>query len=302
MDKMLEKFQGSIFGLAIGDALGMPSEWLTSEEIKEKYGVIDDFLEPRNKFEGILKAGTYTDDTDQMIAILKSFDDSGFNNEIFIQELIKWYKRNPIGIGSTSKKAIQKLIEGDKTGCNSSSSGSAMRVGPLGLYYYDNYGKLKETTIEATKLTHNSPEAIAAALSVAFFVAESINGEKSEKSVEKCSKFIEDISLTFSEKIMSIANLSSPKEAYDFFKTGLDATECVPSAISGFVLTNSFKEGMISVVNAGGDTDSMGSMYGAISGAYYGIKDIPNNWTFRIKDKELFYELSKKLHHLKFEK
>ena len=54
-----------------------------------------------------------------MIAILNSFDEYGFNKEIFIQELIKWYKRDPIGIGSTSKKAIQKLIEGDRSGVDS---------------------------------------------------------------------------------------------------------------------------------------------------------------------------------------
>jgi len=119
MDKMLEKFQGSILGLSIGDAIGMPAEWFTKEEISEKYGIIDRFLDPKNKFDGILKAGNYTDDTDQMIAILNSFDEYGFNKEIFIQELIKWYKRDPIGIGSTSKKAIQKLIEGDRSGVDS---------------------------------------------------------------------------------------------------------------------------------------------------------------------------------------
>ncbi|BAP62753.1 ADP-ribosylglycohydrolase family protein [Methanococcus maripaludis] len=302
MDKMLEKFEGSILGLSIGDALGMPTEWFTKEEIAEKYGLIDNFVDPKNKFNGILKAGQYTDDTDQTIAILNSFDVRGFNNDIFIKELIKWYNNNPVGIGPTSTKAIEKLIEGDTTGCDSRTCGSSMRVGPLGLFYFGEYDKLKEITIKATKLTHNNDEAIAGALSIAFFVAESVNHVKSEKSIKRCAKFIEDVSYDFSEKILLINDLNSADEAYNLFNTGLPAIECVPSAIATFLRTDTFKDGMISCVNAGGDTDSMGSMYGAIAGAYYGVSNIPEIWIAGLQNKDLLVDLSKKLYKLRFKK
>jgi len=192
------------------------------------------------------------------------------------------------------------LIQGDRSGVDSRTSGSSMRVGPLGLYYYDNYSKLKEITIETTRLTHNNNDAVAAALSVAFFVAESVNEVKPEIAVQNCSKFIEDISTEFSERILSINDLKSANEAYDIFKTGLDSMECAPSAIASFVKTNGFKEGMIACVNAGGDTDSMGSMYGAIAGAYYGVEDIPDIWISGIQNKNMLFKLSNNLYALKF--
>ena len=68
------------------------------------------------------------------------------------------------------------------------------------------------------------------------------------------AKFIEDVSYDFSEKILLINDLNSADEAYDLFKTGLPAIECVPSAIATFLRTDTFKDGMISCVNAGGDT------------------------------------------------
>jgi ADP-ribosylglycohydrolase len=59
---------------------------------------------------------------------------------------------------------------------------------------------------------------------------------------------------------------------------------------------------MISCVNAGGDTDSMGSMYGAIAGAYYGVSNIPEIWIAGLQNKDLLVDLSKKLYKLRFKK
>ncbi|WP_292460032.1 ADP-ribosylglycohydrolase family protein [Methanothermococcus sp.] len=313
------KIQGCIFGTAIGDALGMPSEGLTKNEIISNYGIIDDYLPPKNHFKDILNAGDYTDDTEQTICLIKSITKEGFDKNLFIKELIKWYRNNPVGIGPTSKKAIESLINGNYNGLNSKTCGAAMRVSPLGIFYYDNPYKLKNAIIEASKITHNNSEAIAGALAIGFLVSWGLNNNltmnnslsKSVKTfrcnhsknfISKLAEFIEDISEEFAEKILIIKKIKTIEEGYELFGTGMDAIECVPSAILTFYLTNDFKTGMIKAVNAGGDTDSLGCMYGAIAGTYYGYGNIPKKWINGIKNKDYLMSLADYLHSLKFQR
>jgi poly(ADP-ribose) glycohydrolase ARH3 len=58
----------------------------------------------------------------------------------------------------------------------------------------------------------------------------------------------------------------------------LRAIESVPAALAAFLLTHSFREAVISAVNLGGDTDTIGAMAGAVAGAYYGYNQIPQEW------------------------
>ena len=57
------------------------------------------------------------------------------------------------------------------------------------------------------------------------------------------------------------------------------------SALWAFHSTNTFEEGLIEAVNLGGDSDSIGAVYGQIAGAYYGYEQIPNRWKNGIIDK-----------------
>jgi len=304
--KYASKIQGCIFGVAIGDALGMPSEGLSKNEIIEKYGIITDYTTPKNHFRNILEAGEYTDDTEQTICIIKSITKDGFNKDIFINELINWYKNNPVGIGPTSQKSIEYLINNNYNGVDSKTCGAAMRVSPLGLYYYDNIEELKTKIIESSKLTHNNNEAIAGALAIGYIVSYCFKycGDMSSSYLDKnrllmeTSNFIKEFSVEFAEKINHISNLKSIEEGYKLFGTGMDAIECVPSAILTFYLTDDFKTGMIYAVNAGGDTDSLGSIYGAIAGTCYGINSIPKKWIDGIKNKNYLMNLADYLTNL----
>ncbi|MDK2790518.1 MAG: hypothetical protein PWP15_1025 [Methanothermococcus sp.] len=299
---MLSKFRGAILGLSIGDALGMPSEGLTKEEIKLNYGKIEDYSSPKNHFEGILTAGDYTDDTQQTIAMIKSIKPEGFSMELFIKNLIDWYNNSPIGMGPTSEKAIKNLINGNYEGVNSKTCGAAMRVAPLGLYYYDNLLELKKHVIESSKITHNNKDAIAGALTIAFFVASCLGNQdcKNKEYLKKCSEFVSDVSEDFAEKILLIKSMDSVEKGYEEFGTGINADECVPSAVHTFFATGNFRDGMIFAVNAGGDTDSLGSMFGAIAGAHYGFHNIPKKWVEGIKNRDYLISLADYLYKIKF--
>ncbi|EHP85301.1 ADP-ribosylglycohydrolase family protein [Methanotorris formicicus] len=293
---MLNKFKGCLIGLAIGDAMGMPSEGLTKEQIKSIYGTIDNYKNPENHFKGYLKAGQYTDDTQQTLALAEAITKEGFSKELFIKNLIEWYKNEPRGIGPTSEKAIKNLINDKFEGIDSKTCGAAMRVAPLALYC-NNLDELKRNIIEASKITHNNDEAIAGALAVGFFIFNALKDRK-EGLINECSEFISDICPKFSEKIRLINNIEDIEEGFEIFGTGINAIECVPSAILCFLRTDNFKDAIIKAVNAGGDTDSLGCMVGAMAGAYYNYSNIPKEWIGNLENRDYIISLTEKLWHL----
>ncbi len=301
MEKMKDKIFGSVFGAIIGDALGMPTEILTKEEIKKLYGFVDNYVEPKNYLSGKLSKGDWTDDTEQAICLIKSLTKEGVDIKKFANYLIEWKNKNPPDIGLTSLMAIEKLKNNDYSGIDSSSCGAAMRIYPLGIVFYNNLKKLKEGVIKASKITHNNKTAIAGALSIAFFVSRALNDKKDFILLDECYNYIKDIDEEFAKKLLEIKNFKNFNELshiYNYFGTGVKTEEVVPSAIATYLLTNNFKEGMLKCINAGGDTDSLASMYGAIAGAYYGFKSIPKEWINGLKNKEVVFKLAERLYQL----
>ena len=70
---MLDRFKGCFLGLAAGDALGMPTEGYTAEEIRSKFGPVRDMLPaPECHFHTGLLAGQYTDDTEETLILAES--------------------------------------------------------------------------------------------------------------------------------------------------------------------------------------------------------------------------------------
>ncbi|ADG13647.1 ADP-ribosylation/Crystallin J1 [Methanocaldococcus infernus ME] len=271
-----------VFSAAIGDALGMPAEGLKREEIKKLYGFIEDYEEPKNYLKGKKERGEWTDDTDQALALIDGIEDIN----IFIRKLIEWKNRNPPDIGLTSLKAIEKLERGDLSGVDSPSSGAAMRIYPIGLVCKDLDG-LKRKVILYSKITHNNKDAIAGALAIAYLVF------KEEKDLDGCIKFLENFNYKFSKLLERIKSLKAVEEAYQLFGTGVLAYEVVPSAIATFILEEDFEEGLLKCVNAGGDTDTLASIYGALAGSYY--KRVPKRYLKGLKNKEILEEKVKKL-------
>ena len=178
MEKMKDKVFGCVFGAVIGDALGMPTEGLKKDEIKNIYGFVEDYIEPKNYLAGKVEKGEWTDDTEQAIFIIKSLDKNGIDIEKFAKYLIEWGEKKPPHIGLTSLKAIEKLKNNDFSGVDSPTCGAAMRIYPIAILFYDNLNKLKDEVIKASKITHNHPEAIAGALAIAFFVSNALKERK----------------------------------------------------------------------------------------------------------------------------
>ncbi len=305
---LLKKVLGTLYGTAIGDALGMPTTFMTRETIKQRYGFVDKFIEPPSDSfpHSSLKAGTYTDDTGLTFALARSIiREKRVNPEAVAAELMKWVQENDALegtiIGPSTRKAIENMLNGmpiELTGRSGTTNGCAMKISVVGIFDSSrNYDRLLDDVIKACMPTHYTGTAISGAMAVATAVKLGINGNMNPieisheaiKMAELAGKLIdgnsisdrihEALSITGSDDQQYLDNL------YDFLKepNGALTEDAVPAAISIFVRSNGeFKRAALLACNLGGDADTIGAITGAIAGSFKGISNIPEEWIMTI--------------------
>jgi len=306
---------GCMYGMATGDALGVPSSFQTRSQIKEKWGWIDTFYPPEKGhiFHEGLKPGEYTDDTEQALALARSFmRNRRVVPQDVVDEIIKWADRvrnkytSPLG--PSTERALKAIKQGEpieESGKFGVTNGSAMRISPLGIIH-----GLKKSTLETlvrdvhlTCLpTHNTSVSIAAAASVAWGVALCIRGEanieviigETMKAAEIGAQYGNVVSApdipTRIRFICDMIKLTDNHErtldkVYEMFGGGDLAADSVPVAIGMFVLgkgnpkiVNEF------AVNLGGDCDTNAAIAGAMAGAYSGVDAVPQAWRRKVDE------------------
>jgi ADP-ribosylglycohydrolase len=145
--ELKNKYTGCMLGSAIGDALGKQNEGLKRSEILRKGFITDYGRAPEGCPGEKLKAGQYTDDTEQMLVLAGSIIEcNGFDVSDFASRIAKWgaevqadTARKSL-LGPSSSIAIARLNSGvswEEAGSKLPSCGSAMRVAPIGLFYSD---------------------------------------------------------------------------------------------------------------------------------------------------------------------
>jgi len=295
-----KKYLGCLLGSAIGDALGMQTEGMTPTEIMQKFKLVFDYGPGRpGSFNEKLKPGQYTDDTEQTIMIAQTIIGSGeFDPVLFSKKLADHYKMlesNPElnrGWGSNSLAACKQLLEGipwTESGVDSPTCGSAMRVSPIGLLFPDDLIKLEETARISSLPTHKSNESIGGAVAVAAAVSLAIRNADIETIIRTMYNLAGKYDQILAEKIGSVEKVRYMPQinAFSILKTSIMTRDVVPSAL--YCLAHSvldFPKTIITAINAGGDTDSIAAIAGAISGAYLGIDAIPKKWLDGLENRD----------------
>lgn len=311
IDELIDKFKGCMLGLALGDALGMPTEGLTAEQIKSSFGFVEDMkAAPPHHFHYGLGPGQFTDDTLQTLLLGESILESrGFNVDSFVNKLIEWgeeWSSNPKlgrGVGLTSRTAIGSLMQGNdwnESGSDIPTCGSAMRVAPIGLVYSSNLDLVFKYANLQSIPTHSSSEARAGSIAVAIGIAQSVNGLDKYSVLKSAFNFSKKIDDKFADQLMKIQDFLelSPTEAIKYIGTSPAAIEAVPAAFFCYLKFEP-KHSLIFSANSGGDTDSIGAIAGALSGASSGTKWIPSQWLRSLEDKTKIEELAIELLKLK---
>ncbi len=294
---MIKKFRGAVLGFAIGDALGMPVEGLSREDIKRIYGKVEDFMPSPY---GDLRAGEWTDDTEQMILLAKSILKTVYFNPDDFAERLKLITSNRIG--PTTRTALKNLAFGvpwNRSGIESETCGSAVRVLPIGLVYSFSLDLVEKYALFSSIITHKGA-AISGAVAIAIAIACILNDWEDEEIIEEVIKRTKKFDELVADKI-SLAHQISDRDL-DFAVTRLGNSmsvyDSVPLAFYCYLSSSSFKDCALKAVNAGGDADSIAAMACGMKGCKLGMDSIPKDWINRLKDADMLIDLADRLHDL----
>ncbi|MBW2058142.1 MAG: ADP-ribosylglycohydrolase family protein [Deltaproteobacteria bacterium] len=308
LEHLKARFKGSALGTFVGDALGRPVEGWSSQMIRAAYGLL-----------GRMKEGVYTDDTEMMIGIMESLVESPrFDPELTSRRFLANFDPHR-GYGGRIFGVMERLrcgVAWNEAGTDSWGNGGAMRIAPIGFFYYDLPGRLREAAHACTWITHQHPLGLAGGLAQAKAVAlatlKGISREALERAefVDTLSETVRSVSEDMARAIERVKEIRRGRDLRETieriasrFPCDISALGAVPPALASFLLAESFRDTLVVAVNCGGDTDTIGAMAGALAGAYYGYGEIPCEWLGSLengpKGRDYVASLAEKLAEIK---
>ena len=280
-DKML----GCLYGQAIGDALGLGSEFMSKDEVKKNYpnGLknYDQIIQDAHRRRWA--KGAWTDDTDMMLCILNGYDNEAFYLHRVASNFKDWFNGTPMGIGNHTYKVLcmADYVEQPEM-CSklwwelsrqqSAANGALMRTSVVGL---------AQTNIEVQaeaicKLTHYDPRCVGSCVIASSIIHNLVwyNNELSYEDIKNIAqrydeRILEWVDAAYNSSEISMLNLD---ETYSIGYT----LRTLSAALWCYWHSTSFKNGLFSVVNEGGDADTNGAIACAILGARFGYSSLPS--------------------------
>lgn len=295
-----------MMGLVIGDALGLPVQFIQRNELKKNpvttmsgFGTYD------------MPPGTWSDDSSMAVATLSGIQDKQTIdlNDIMIRfgNWLMYGEYTPFGeafdIGNTCLAAINRYaITEDVYTCGmtgewANGNGALMRIMPMCLFAYEKVKRGEwpikdalENIHQVSALTHNHLRSKIACGMYYFMVSNIIDGEGSllarlQNGVNDAMQYYHEdtlnyVELAYYERLFYLDKFADCKE--EKIKSSGYVVDSLEAAIWSLITTNSFKEALLKAVNLGDDTDTVGAIAGGLAGLYYGYESVPEEWKEQI--------------------
>ena len=303
------RFAGAMVGFAVGDAMGMPTQFLSREQILTCYGKpVTTFLRahPGHASE-FLPPGSYTDDTQLLIATAECLIEHGRMEPARQAEaILSWHvntspHRAPMRANELACKHLAAGKPWNKSGVYSSGCGAAMRMPPVGLLYYRQTDALVRAVLDSCLITHTDPKAKAAAVAVAYLIARLVqSGEKCSPGnqvleVADCAHSIDSDMAAMLRWVIQVVDLP-PEEALFEIGTSSDAIEVLPAATYCFLKhPRRFADAVPTAANAGDASDSVAALAGSFVGAFAGLETIPKTFRDEVEDGDVLAAIGDQL-------
>lgn len=282
--------EGTLLGMAVGDALGLPREGLSARRAERMFGTD----ELRHRF--FFGYGMVSDDTEHTCmtaqAWLASQGDVPRFRRCLAWRLRWWLLGLPAGIGMGTLKAILKLwigIPASRSGVRSAGNGPAMRAPILGVCLAATPDVMVEFVRASTRITHNDPRAEQGALAIAVAAAFAARCggtiDQPDEPIQSIRAVIDDAEL-LSLLDQVAEHLARNSTAAEFARDlGLERGvtgyiyHTVPIALYCWLRhRGDFRASVEQSIRLGGDTDTVAGIVGALAGATVGSKGIPQDW------------------------
>ncbi|HMN32225.1 MAG: ADP-ribosylglycohydrolase family protein [Chitinophagaceae bacterium] len=303
------KIKSALFGVIVGDALGVPVEFKSRQTIAQNsvtdmigYGTYN------------LPAGTWSDDSSLTLCLAEALTQD-FDLNTIAQNFVKWYDENywtPHGtvfdIGIATRQAISRLTQGEKPELaggfevSDSGNGSLMRIIPL-LFYIQNksINERFEITKQVSSITHRHIRSVIACFYYLEFARQLFSGkdkfEVYSNLQTKVTNHLTHISIDPTEIAIYDRLLKNDiqKLNSDEIHSSGYVLHTLEASIWCLLTTNNYKEAVLKAVNLGGDTDTTGAVTGGLAGILYELNDIPTNWINQIARKDDILDLAERL-------
>jgi ADP-ribosyl-[dinitrogen reductase] hydrolase len=296
MDILKEKrFQGTLLGLACGDAVGATVEFCP----RDRFEPLTDMI-GGGKFQ--LNPGEWTDDTAMALCLADSLIEKGFDLKDQMDRYWRWANEGynscrtyPFGMGKqVSQALIQYKKRGEplagKTDSKFSGNGSLMRLAPVVIYSNSCIDECFRYAGLSSKTTHGSIECVSACRFLAaaiFFAFEGFNKEEMLDSALSKVQFPESMSCIERREFLTKSRENIVGSGY--------VVESLEAALWAFYSTESFESAVLEAANLGDDADTTAAICGQIAGAYYGVDSIPSHWLTRLYRADDMSELAIRL-------
>ncbi|BFT69173.1 ADP-ribosylglycohydrolase family protein [Paenibacillus sp. P36] len=283
------KIKGGLYGVAVGDALGGTTEFMSSREIQKKYGYLTDIVGG-----GVwdLTPGEVTDDTMMTLCVAEGIlIDPHEPKQAIGEKFLEWYRSDPKDIGNIIRRSLsnyqgnwfEAAFLADLDLGQSAGNGSLMRCLPVGLIY-PNLSDIERVSRLQSKMTHYDERCNQACEIYNRIVWRLLQGEKLTEAIQR------EIMNTEYEDILN------------------GTPDCEPS---GFVVhtfrhvlhllltSHSFSDVVERAANLGGDSDTIGAIAGGLAGVHFGYEGIPERYSGVILIKDRLDVLSERIFELR---
>lgn len=300
-NELIDRIKGAIYGQAIGDALGLGAEFLTKTQVAQFYpGGLKDYDQiiqdgHRSRWE----KGEWTDDTEQMMCI---FDSLLNKHQIDIKDIAKnlhhWANNGGRGIGNTiyavlsddeflkdPHKVAQAVWE--KSGKLLAANGGVMRTSILGVWEYYDLQKVAHNAEIVCKITHTDPRCVGSCVAVSLAISLLLQGQTNYDII---SQKIQELSVPYDDRLKEYFEFAETKTLENLELNQKDSIGYTlkAMAVAFWALKNTnFEDGILKIINEGGDADTNAAIAGSVLGAKYGFSAIPTRWVEELKGKEI---------------
>ncbi len=290
-----DSLAGCLIGCAVGDSVGLPYEGLSKRRVSR-------WLTSPLSHGLVFGRGMVSDDTDHTVFVAQSLlvarGDAGLFSKALAVRLRLWLASLPAGIGFATLRSILLLCVGvppQRSGVRSGGNGPSMRSAIIGCYFAGDANKRREFVEASTFITHRDPIALAGANAIAEVASKLTNQEWSQRpslrEFEACLRSVSTENL-WQQAVNNVreacgAEQSMQIAAQHFGLNGVSgyALHSVPFAlVAWYVHFGNYQATIEGIVRAGGDTDTVAAMAGALSGITVGQCGIPDKWVSGIID------------------
>jgi len=279
----VDRARGVLCGIACGDALGRPVEFMSASGIRTGHGRLDEMVGHGTWNQ---PAGTITDDTEQALCIARSLVERGeFDPADIAERFVAWYDSDPFDIGRMTMKSLSRLKHGgewDEAGRHvwehspegqNAGNGSVMRCAPLAVPYAADRERLVEVSRDSSRITHADPRCTYGCGILNLTVAGLL--DDADAPLRDALDYVGTDAPA--ELVTALRPLARGDSLADL-ETSAYVVHSLRTALHDGLSAESAEEAIVTAVNRGGDADTIGAIAGAVAGARFGASTLPDRW------------------------